>query len=155
MNDSGPKHGNILERIRERPPMFLGTRTITGLWHFLYGYNFARHELGAEPSYLLPEDFHDWTAYRLHFRESTSGWRNMIFSRVPDEGEALERFFELLDEHRDRQMLVVATVRRHPQDHKVRRSVKVPGGEESPYVEVPCAEEISIGVFTGDPGSSL
>jgi hypothetical protein len=110
MDRDGAK-GNPLERIRERPPLFLGDRTITGLWHFLHGYSFARQELGAGPSNLLPQDFHDWVAYRLHLRESTSGWRNMILSQAVDEKAALEQFWELLDERHARQARPVAKVR--------------------------------------------
>jgi hypothetical protein len=104
-------HGNILERIRQRPPLFLGDRTLTGLWHFLHGYSLAWGELRAGPLNLLPKDFHDWVAYRLHFLESTSGWRNMILSQATDERVALERFWELLDERDARQARAVAKVR--------------------------------------------
>jgi hypothetical protein len=35
----------------------------------------------------------------------------MILDRIPDGSAALDRFFELLDEHRSRQARIVATVR--------------------------------------------
>jgi hypothetical protein len=109
-NSEGSK-ANLLERIRKRPALFPGDRTITALWQFLLGYGFARQELGAGPPSLLPPDIHEWIAYRLHFQNSTSGWRQMILDRVPDEALALERFFELLDDHHARKPRVVAAVR--------------------------------------------
>ena len=144
--------GNILEQIRQRPLTFLGERTISGLWHFLCGYSLAWSQLGAGPLDLLPEDFHDWVAYRLHFLESTSGWRNMILDRVPDEAKALERFFELLNEHHSRQARTVAIVHCHPQDCKVKQQRKYPDGSFSDWSEITCAKEVRVVIFTDDPG---
>lgn len=93
--------GGLLEVIRERPAMYLGHHSLSALWSFLDGYGFAlwSHDIQEKPP--LPRDFHDWVADRLHFSESTSGWKNMILNRVPDEAAALEYFFKLLDEYRN------------------------------------------------------
>jgi hypothetical protein len=137
---------DLLERIRLRPSMFFGTRSLSGLRHFFAGYCFAYHELGIKPPDLVPDDIHDWVAYRLHFRESTLGYLNMILTHTADEAEALNRFFELLDEHRARKRSTVATIRRHPKDLKITRTSGV---------EIPHADEVSIVVFTNDPGFFL
>jgi len=146
---------NILERVRQRPTMFLGKHSLSALAHFLDGYFAAQYDLGVRPATLLPEDFHDWVAYRLHFRESTSGYVNMILKHTGDEPKALARFFELLDEHRVRKARTVARIRHHPPDCKIRRQIKSLDGKLSPLVEIPCAEEVSIVVFTDDPGFFL
>jgi hypothetical protein len=96
----------------------LGERSLSGLWYFLHGFSTALliHDIRAERP--LPADFHDWVAYRLGFYESTSGYRNMILKRVPDESAALDRFFELLDEHHSRRPRVVARVEGCDQEYK-------------------------------------
>jgi hypothetical protein len=126
--------GNILERIRQRPPMFLGKHSLSALSHFILGYSLGQGELGVEPPPLIPRDFHDWVAYRLHFYGATSGYADMILKRTPDEAEALARFFALLDEHSGRKANTVATVR----EQKLRD-----GFPPTTY---------SLVVYTDDPG---
>jgi hypothetical protein len=105
------RQNDLLERIRDRPPLFLGEHTITGLLHFLHGYQQAIYEHGIEAPPLLPRDFNDWAIYRLRFGIRTLSFREMILSQVPDEKAALDRFWELLDEYRARRAITVATIR--------------------------------------------
>ena len=104
------KGGGLLEVIRERPAMYLGQRSLSALSSYLQGYRMALSVYDIQ-SPTLPPDVHDWVAYRLHFYESTSGYRNLILKRVPEESAALDRFFELLDERKNRKPRVVAQVR--------------------------------------------
>jgi hypothetical protein len=104
------KGGGLLEVIRERPAMYLGQRSLSALSSYLQGYRMALSVYDIQSS-TLPPDVHDWVAYRLHFYESTSGYRNLILKRVPEESAALDRFFELLDERKNRKPRVVAQVR--------------------------------------------
>lgn len=135
--------GNILEQIRKRPSLFLGSRSLSALHHFLVGYGLAYGQLQGRSPDLLPQDFHEWAAYRLHFRESTSGYANMILTRFPDEETALEHFFELLDEHASRRATIVAKVRSHPENLPIRKASGEP---------ISLSSEIEIAVFTNDPG---
>jgi hypothetical protein len=153
-NSETPKvyEGTTLERIRQRPAMYLGKNSLSAFRSYMDGYYSAHIELGVESPGLLPKDIHDWVAYRLHFLESTSGYANMILKHTPDEAQGLTRFFELLDEHRARQPKLVAKIRRHPQDYKVRQQTKGIDGKFSDWYEIPTAEEVSIVVFTDDPG---
>ena len=105
------KGGGLIDVIREKPPLYIGERSLSALYFFLQGYVTGLRFYDIEAPYPLPADFHDWVAYRLHFFESTSGYRNMILKRVPNESAALDRFFELIDEHRVRKPHVVATAR--------------------------------------------
>jgi hypothetical protein len=140
------KGGGLLEVIRERPAMYLGHRSLSALSSYLHGYRMALSVYDIQCS-TLPQDFHDWVAYRLHFYESTSGNRNMILKRVPEESAALDRFFELLDEHRNRQQRIVA---------------QVPGGKEYTWrtVKEGRPQEQQTGIYptlnliayTDDPG---
>jgi hypothetical protein len=144
--------GNILEQIRQRPAMFIGGHSLTKLRAFLDGYFTAKRELRIEIASPLPNDFHEWVAYRLHFLESTLGYANMILKRTPDEAQALKRFFELFDEAQSRQAKVIAKVRHHPENAKVPQQTKFPDGKISDWEEIPVAEEVSLVIFTDDPG---
>ena len=141
--------GNIVERIRQRPAMYLGAKSLSSLYHFVTGYTLARGEMRAPDLHLLPSDFHEWVAYRLHFLESTSGYLNMILERTPDEPEALQQFFELLDEHKKRQAKTVAVVRVHPEEPEV--YIQGPGGINDRRL-AKVSKEIRIVTYTNDPG---
>ena len=92
----------VLDLIRERPEMYLGSLSLSALCHFLNGYEMSLqvHDIQEKPP--VPRDFREWVAERLHFSESTKGYRTMILQRMPDEAMALKLFFELLDEYRAR-----------------------------------------------------
>src|SRR5580698_6563324 len=144
---TGVMDGPILERIRVRPALYLGTHSLTALSNFLNGYSLALHESGMGPVTILPQDFHDWVAYRLHFRESTSGYAGMILKRIPDEVKALQRFFELYDEHISRKASVIATVQTHPKDP----DVKIATGLDK-WRQATVATEISLVAYSDDQG---
>ena len=76
----------------------------------------------------------------------------MILKHTPDEAQALRRFFELFDEVQTRHAKTVAKVRRHPQNAKVRRQIKYPDGKISDVEEISVAEEVSLVIYTDDPG---
>lgn len=63
------KGGGLLEVIRERPAMYLGQRSLSALSQYLQGYWMALSVHGIQCAFPLPQDFHDWVAYRLHFYE--------------------------------------------------------------------------------------
>ena len=136
--------GNILEQIRQAPLMYLQERSLSYMYHFITGYSMHRDQ----PPNLLPADFHEWIAYRLHYLEPTSGYRNMILNRFPNEEEAFSRFFELLDDHHSRSPRNVARIRAHPTEPDIFK--RVPGTEEN--VRVRIAVEVSLITYTDDPG---
>ncbi len=93
---------DILGTIRRHPQMFLGERSISRLDSFLVGYKCGLGSLGftfraERPDFHL---FHDWTARRLGFSSSTTGWRSMILQKSAGEEDALDQFFSLVDEFR-------------------------------------------------------
>ncbi len=102
------KKGDLLDVIRVRTAMYTGARTLTSVYHFLGGYVFCLLTHGIQEPDPLPDDFHGWVAYRLHFFERSIGIKNMILERVPDEEKALDKFFELVDEHKERTPHIVA-----------------------------------------------
>jgi len=146
------RDGGLLDVIRVRTAMYTGERTLTAVYHFLNGYRFALDVYETAYS-LLPLDFHDWVAYRLGFLASTTGYRGMILEHFPDESVALDRFFELLDEHRSRQAKVVATLRRPPGSPE--KVFDCRDGDVWTRRRVKVADEIKIVVYTDDPGFFL
>jgi hypothetical protein len=83
------RDGDLLGVIRGNPALYIGESTLTALYHFLGGFETARYIHQIQLPNILPRDFHDWVAYRLHFLESTSGYRRMILQHFPDESVAL------------------------------------------------------------------
>lgn len=74
----------LWQAIRQRPELYLGKRSVTALRHFLCGWSTALEEYQiANDKLPLPDDIHDWVAYRLGFHKSTSGWDNMIWHASP------------------------------------------------------------------------
>ncbi len=142
------KNGRLLEVIRMRPALWLGKRSLSALWHFLAGWGTALLMYDIKAARQLPDDFHDWVAYRLHFRESTAGYTAMILKRVPDESAALDRFFELLDEHHHRQACVIARLLGHKKTYY--REVVQDGVRSS--VTVPYPQNLSFVSYTDDRG---
>lgn len=143
------RDGDLLGVIRENPAMYMGESTLTALYHFLGGFETAGYVHQIQLPNILPRDFQDWVAYRLHFLESTSGYRRMILQYFPDESAALDRFFVLLDEHRSRQAKLVATVRRHPSNLDI---FTCDSTDLKKRTRLRVAEEIKLVVFTDDPG---
>lgn len=100
---------SLIETIRKRPGMYLGSNSITALMNFLHGYQFALHELrkfdDACPDNLFPLDFyfmHEYTTLLYDLYESTAGWRNhILWNCGGDEEKALFKFFELFDEFKE------------------------------------------------------
>ncbi|MGL5059536.1 MAG: hypothetical protein ACRC62_06100 [Microcoleus sp.] len=95
----------MLQRIKQRPGMYLGKCSITRLRAFLNGYEMARAELGlpdTEQQQQL-EGFQEWIQERYQIT-STHGWDSIILFFSADEKDAFDGFFKLLDEffNRDR-----------------------------------------------------
>lgn len=93
---------NIIDSIRKAPALYLGSKSITSLLHYLDGYQAAERELGAKRNgelFPLPFQYmHDYTKYRLKNPRSAMGWSEQILcSCNGDEEEALWRFYELYD----------------------------------------------------------
>lgn len=101
---------NLIETIRVRPGIYLGSNSITALMHFINGYRFAERETEdfssqAPAPTLFPLDFwyfHEFTKIKLGFSSSVPGWKNLILETCGgDEKKALETFFPMFDEFRN------------------------------------------------------
>jgi hypothetical protein len=90
---------DLLQRIKQRPGMYLGKCSITRLRAFLDGYGMARAELGfpdTEEQQQL-DGFQEWIQERYQIT-STHGWDSIILFFSVDEKDALDKFFKLLEE---------------------------------------------------------
>ena len=99
---------DMIDLIRRRPGMFIGSNSITALFHYLNGYQAAERENGTcRKGELFPLPFrymHEYTGYRLQNR-STAGWcRQILDSCDGAEDAALQRFFELYDDFKQVRM---------------------------------------------------
>ena len=94
----------VLQKIKPRPGMYIGKPSVSYLFHFLVGYEFARGELDIEPTE-WEEDFHDnflpWIQEKYHVSTSNS-WANIIMLHCGSEKEGLDSFYKLLDEFTNR-----------------------------------------------------
>ena len=94
---------DVIEVLRKRPEMFLGSRTLTGLFHYLSGYRSALHSVGVELDLEDPpfREFHQWIQQRLNGKPSV-GWLQNLLEAMGDETSAFEHFWLELDEFRQR-----------------------------------------------------
>lgn len=93
---------DVLQRIKQRPGMYLGKCSITRLSMLLAGYAMARAELGLPVTEQEKEfgGFQDWIQERYKIN-STHGWDSIILFYSADERDALNKFFELFEKFRN------------------------------------------------------
>ena len=99
---------SVINCIRKRPGMYLGSNSITALSHFLNGYTIAESDFGADfQRELFTLDFHfmhDFVKMRFN-EENNIGWCNNILNYCDNnEEKGLEIFFELYDEFKNIKM---------------------------------------------------
>jgi hypothetical protein len=94
----------LLEQIRQKPGLYIGTASITALRHFLVGYKFARQELGILPTEAeldFYQEFQPWLQVWLHL-QIVNSWDKILLFKFGDEKIAFANFFSLLEEFRNR-----------------------------------------------------
>jgi hypothetical protein len=99
---------DLLGRIRAKPGLYIGRRSLHDLFIFLEGHRTARQELGIELTKAEIEfydEFQPWLQQRLNLSTNNS-WAAMIEFGSINETEAFECFFKYLDEfwHRHEQI---------------------------------------------------
>src|SRR5436309_1350542 len=86
----------VLNEMRPRPlAIFVGEKSLTKLAMFLYGYEQAVENLTGVHDRILV-DFREWLEVRLQDR--VHGLENSILLKSKDEADAVDRFWNLLDE---------------------------------------------------------
>ncbi len=115
---------DLLDKMREKPAMYMGEKSLVRLQAHIYGYSYAMDNRGikdvAQPP-LGGIEFHDWVAVKLGYTYSEMGWCNLILSEAlgwtpktrrkwerlrvrgvkpAEDAAAFDRFYELLDQYR-------------------------------------------------------
>lgn len=95
---------DLLREIHDRPALWLGARTLTGLKCLLMGYEIAcaLHDIPETES--LPDDvpwqgFSEWLAKRYDRVGWSVSWYSLLVEHSQSQEEAFDRFFELLAEY--------------------------------------------------------
>lgn len=91
---------DLIEKIKTKPGLYLGSASITNLRMFLLGYRFARTEAGitnTEAESDFYKNFQPWLQNRLSIR-TVNAWDKLILLTCIDEKAAFDYFFQLLNE---------------------------------------------------------
>jgi hypothetical protein len=98
---------DLLNKIKQRPSLYLGKRSLSHLQVFLDGYTFARRQLGipiTEQERKF-EEFQVWIEHKFN-QADTQSWSRIILFYSEDESDALMRFFDLFEEFLNNQELM-------------------------------------------------
>lgn len=100
----------LIQKIKKRPSMYLGRRSISNLRSCLASYILARRELGVPQTEQEREfvEFPNWIKKKFN-TTSCQSWDSIILFYSEDEITALDRFFELFEEF----------LQRHKKDLKI------------------------------------
>lgn len=92
----------MLQRIKQRPGMYLGKCSISRLRSFLDGYRLARQDLALPATEEETEfnDFQEWIQERFEIK-SYYGWNDIILLNSADERDAFNKFFELFEKFKN------------------------------------------------------
>jgi hypothetical protein len=89
----------LLEKVRTKPGLYLGTASISNLRMFVLGYRYARSELkisNTEAESDFYKNFQPWLQNRLSIR-TVNAWDKIILLTCIDEKTGFDYFFQLLD----------------------------------------------------------
>ena len=90
----------LLEKISQKPGLYLGNSSVTALRHFIVGYKFARQEIGIVPTEIeldFYQEFQPWLQRYFHI-QTINSWDKILLFKYVNEEAAFSKFFQLLDE---------------------------------------------------------
>jgi hypothetical protein len=97
-----------LDKIKVNPGLYLGKPSVSDLFMFLNGYEFARSQLNIELT-STEEQFYDefqpWLQQKTGVTSVTS-WAKLIMLTCHDEKTGFDQFFQLLTEFTHRKSMV-------------------------------------------------
>jgi hypothetical protein len=91
---------DLLQKIEKNPGMYIGRPSVSDLFMFIVGYEFARGENDSEltdSEESFHTDFQPWLQKRLDI-SSVASWAKLIMLTCYSEQEGFKQFFELLNE---------------------------------------------------------
>ncbi len=98
------KFFEILEKIKTKPVMYIGSPSVNDLFHFLVGFKTALRELGIQATdeeMDFYREFQPWVQKKYHVSTSNS-WAKIIMLHCGSEQEGLNVFYKLLEEFQSR-----------------------------------------------------
>ena len=110
----------LLDKIKARPALYLGKRSIFSLQAFLDGYTCACRQLGIPVTEQEQEfaEFQDWIEKQFN-QQSTRSWARIIVFYSEDKSQALDTFFQLFENFLQRESSLDAdTISRHQPPRK-------------------------------------
>lgn len=89
----------LLQQIKKKPGLYIGNASISNLYMFLIGYQFARRQLNVPTSAEEQEfqRFQPWLQEKFGLKTSQS-WSQIILFHSTNEQDAFDRFFHLFAE---------------------------------------------------------
>ncbi|NJO98568.1 MAG: hypothetical protein HC764_23335 [Pleurocapsa sp. CRU_1_2] len=90
----------ILQKIEKSPGMYIGRPSVSDLFMFIVGYEFARSEMDIELTEAedkFYEEFQPWLQNKLGVK-SVASWAKLIMLSCHDEKIGFETFYRLLAE---------------------------------------------------------
>lgn len=86
----------LLKQMRGRLGMYVGASSVIRLAAFLRGYDLAMEQCGGAAADSFLPAFRDWIHQRFQSRQHS--WEDTILLHSTDEADAVQRFWNLLDE---------------------------------------------------------
>ncbi|PZO39378.1 MAG: hypothetical protein DCF19_14020 [Pseudanabaena frigida] len=110
----------LLQKVEKNSGMYLGRQSVSDLFMFLTGYEFARSQINEELTQ-EEEDFYNefqpWLQKKLGVRSVTS-WAKLIMLSCHDEKTGFEMFFKFLREFQVRHAEILANAQEVQQAFK-------------------------------------
>ena len=110
----------LLQKVEKNSGMYLGRQSVSDLFMFLAGYEFARSQINEELTQ-EEEDFYNefqpWVQQKLGVRSVTS-WSKLIMLSCHDEKTGFEMFFKILREFQVRNAGILANAQEVQQAFK-------------------------------------
>ncbi|MBO4865254.1 MAG: hypothetical protein J5582_01605 [Ruminococcus sp.] len=98
--DISPEVREHLKLMKARPGMYIGSVSLTKLWHFIDGMKFYSQVFDKDPGrVIIPEGFNEFAAERYGENLNAHNSFSMVLKEEKDERAALFRWFDLLDEY--------------------------------------------------------
>jgi hypothetical protein len=93
------KASELLDKVLERPPLYVGRESVALTKAFIDGYGFATYEAGVTDKDPLYDGFQNWIAERFRIK-TAHDWASIISFMGSSEAKAFELAKELWKEYK-------------------------------------------------------
>lgn len=87
----------LVMRIKPRPQLYVGERSLAYIFHFLNGYGFCKSMSDPDFGTWLFRDFREYLAKKF-MDTRTFNWLSLIQAYCPQEDDEIDFFYDNLDE---------------------------------------------------------